>query len=174
MTLTWYIYFQRNGGLNQILRAKSLASITFKRFRCHYISFFLQYCDKIGIIVVNAVLFENASFISSLQNGSTERSSSYTIWFQMRCWMTSCLNRNYIILIFIHFHIYFMWTSIVYYRQCRDRIFFDKILVSEYRHFKRSNKANLVIAMVQYPVSQIKMTFQEIKIIATGPCNCEM
>jgi hypothetical protein len=41
--------------------------------------------------------------LSSLQNGLTKRSSSYTIWFQMRCWMTSCLNQDYLILIFIHF-----------------------------------------------------------------------
>jgi len=33
----------------------------------------------------------------------TKRSSSYTIWFQMRCGMTSCLNHDCIILIFIHF-----------------------------------------------------------------------
>jgi hypothetical protein len=36
--------------------------------------------------------------------------------------------------------------------------------------FKRSNKANLFIALVQWPVSQMKMMFQEIRIIATGPC----
>jgi hypothetical protein len=36
--------------------------------------------------------------------------------------------------------------------------------------FKRSNKANLFIALVQWPVSQMKMTFQEIRILATGPC----
>ena len=53
---------------------------------------------------------------------------------------------------------------------CRDGIYFDKILVSEYKLFKRSNKANLLIALVQWPVSQLKMTFQEIRIIATGPC----
>jgi hypothetical protein len=35
---------------------------------------------------------------------------------------------------------------------------------------KSGNKANLLIALVQYPVSQMKMTFQEIRIIATGPC----
>jgi hypothetical protein len=52
----------------------------------------------------------------------------------------------------------------------RDGIYFEKILVSEYKLFKRSNKANLFIALVQYPVSRIKMTFQEIRIIATGPC----
>ena len=28
--------------------------------------------------------------MSSLQNVLTKRSSSFTIWFQMRCWMTSC------------------------------------------------------------------------------------
>ena len=43
-------------------------------------------------------------------------------------------------------------------------------MVSEYKLFKRSNKANLFIALVQKPVSQMKMTFQEIRIIATGPC----
>jgi hypothetical protein len=32
---------------------------------------------------------------------------------------------------------------------CRDGIYFDKILVSEYKLFKRSNKANLLIALVQ-------------------------
>jgi hypothetical protein len=108
--------------------------------------------------------------LSSLQNGLTKRLSSYTIWFQMRCWMTSCLNHDYLILIFIHFPYLLYEKSIVYYRLCRDRMFFDKILVSEYKPFKRSNKANLFIALVQQPVSQIKMTFQEIRIIATGLC----
>jgi hypothetical protein len=46
---------------------------------------------------------------------------------------------------------------------CRDGIYFDEILVSEYKLFKRSNKANLCIALVQQPVSQMKMTFQEIR-----------
>ena len=41
---------------------------------------------------------------TKMQNVLTKWSSSYTIWFQMRCWMTSCLNHNYLILIFIHFH----------------------------------------------------------------------
>ena len=35
-------------------------------------------------------------------HGLTKRSSYYTILFQMRCWMTSCLNQDYLILIFIH------------------------------------------------------------------------
>ena len=60
--------------------------------------------------------------------------------------------------------------TIVYYRLCRDGIYFDKILVSEYKLFKRSNKANLLIALVHWPVSQMKMTFQKIRIISTGSC----
>jgi hypothetical protein len=45
---------------------------------------------------------------------------------------------------------------------CRDRIFFDKILVSEYKLFKRSNKANLFIALVQSKVwiSQSVLNFR--------------
>jgi hypothetical protein len=39
------------------------------------------------------------------------------------------------------FSIFTLWKSIVYYRLCRDRIFFDKILVSEYKLLKWSNKA---------------------------------
>jgi hypothetical protein len=35
------------------------------------------------------------------------------------------------------------WKSIAYYRLCRDGIYFDKILVSENKLFKRLNKANL-------------------------------
>ena len=76
--------------------------------------------------------------------------------------MTSCLNHDYLILIFIHFHIYFMKIHPLLSSLQRQNIF-DKILVSE-------NKANLLIALVQQPVSQIKMTFQEIRIIATAPC----
>jgi hypothetical protein len=44
------------------------------------------------------------------------------------------------------FSIFTLWKSIVYYRLCRDRIFFDKILISEYKLFKRSNKANLFLS----------------------------
>ena len=63
--------------------------------------------------------------------------------------------------IFIHFHYMKIWVitklllqreskkTIVYYRLCRDGIYFDKISVSEYKLFKRSNKANLFIALVQ-------------------------
>jgi hypothetical protein len=46
-------------------------------------------------------------------------------------------------------YIFTIWKSIAYNRFCRDGIYFDKILVSEYKLFKRSNKANLFIALVQ-------------------------
>jgi ABC-type proline/glycine betaine transport system permease subunit len=49
--------------------------------------------------------------LSFLQKVLTKRSSSYTIWFQMRCWMTSCLNHNYLILIFLHFLLHMVLTS---------------------------------------------------------------
>jgi hypothetical protein len=43
-------------------------------------------------------------------------------------------------------YIFTIWKCIVYYRLCRHGIYFDKILVSEYKLFKRANKANLCIA----------------------------
>jgi hypothetical protein len=46
-------------------------------------------------------------------------------------------------------YIFTIWKCIVYHRLCRDGIYFDKILVSEYKPFKRSNKANLFIALVE-------------------------
>ena len=66
-------------------------------------------------------------------------------------------------------YIFTIWKSIVYNLLCRDGIYFDKILVSEYKLFKRSNKAKLFIALVQLTVSQMQMMFPEIRIIVTGP-----
>jgi hypothetical protein len=42
-------------------------------------------------------------------------------------------------------YIFTIWKCIAYNFLCRDGIYFDKILVSEYKLFKRSNKANLFI-----------------------------
>jgi hypothetical protein len=44
-----------------------------------------------------------------------------------------------------------VWKCIVYHRLCKDGIYFDKILVSEYKPFKRSNKANLFIIFSKFP-----------------------
>ena len=60
--------------------------------------------------------------------------------------------KKYIFDIFVDtlsLYIFNIWKSIVYNLFCRDGIYFDKILVSEYKLFKRSNKANLLIALVQ-------------------------
>jgi hypothetical protein len=46
-------------------------------------------------------------------------------------------------------YIFTVWKCIAYNFFCRNGIYFDKILVSEYKLFKRSNKANLFIALVQ-------------------------
>jgi hypothetical protein len=54
--------------------------------------------------------------------------------------------------------------------QLSTKIYDKRADFNFYKLFKRSNKANLFIALVQEPVSQMKMTFQEIRIIATGPC----
>jgi len=48
-------------------------------------------------------------------------------------------------LIFIHFHFMKFLRSPL----PAERIYFDNILVSEYKLCKRSNKANLFIALVQ-------------------------
>jgi hypothetical protein len=52
------------------------------------------------------------------------------------------------LLTFLSLYIFTVWKCNVYYRLCSDRIYFDKILVSEYKLFKRSNKANLLIALL--------------------------
>ena len=60
--------------------------------------------------------------------------------------------KKYIFDIFVDtlsLYIFTIWKYIAYNLFCRDGIYFDKILVSEYKLFKRSNKANLFIALVQ-------------------------
>jgi hypothetical protein len=57
---------------------------------------------------------------------------------------TSHIDKNIIdIFNFFILYIFTIWKCIAYNRFCRDGIYFDKILVSEYKLFKRSNKANL-------------------------------
>jgi hypothetical protein len=45
--------------------------------------------------------------------------------------------------------ILFLYLNTVTVTAGRDGIYYDKILVSEYKLFKRSNKVNLLIALVQ-------------------------
>jgi hypothetical protein len=51
-------------------------------------------------------------------------------------------------------YIYAIWKSIAYNLLYRDGIYFDKILVSEYKLFKKSNKANLF-----YRVDALRIQF---------------
>ena len=60
MALTWYWHFQRNGGLKQIVRRQAS--------RFHYglkvsVVTITAFLTILGKIVVNAVLYENPSFI---------------------------------------------------------------------------------------------------------------
>jgi hypothetical protein len=60
MALTWYWHFQRNGGLKQIVRRQTS--------RFHYglkvsVVTITAFLTILGKIVVNAVLYENPSFI---------------------------------------------------------------------------------------------------------------
>jgi hypothetical protein len=49
----------------------------------------------------------------------------------------------------LHWQLFYLFCSSIVINTGRDGIYFDKILVSEYKLFKRSNKANLLIALVQ-------------------------
>jgi hypothetical protein len=75
-----------------------------------------------------------------------------TQWSKFKNTFTSHIDKQNIFDIFVEtlsLYIFTIWKSIVYNLFCRDGIDFDKILVSEYKLFKRSNKANLFIALVQ-------------------------
>jgi hypothetical protein len=66
-------------------------------------------------------------------------------------------------------YIFTIWKCIAYNRFCRDWIYFDKILISEYKLFKRSNKANLFIALVQYPYTMPRKHDRHLQINSTIP-----
>jgi len=69
---------KRNGGLNQILWRQSLPlPLRLKGSGCHYNIIFNNTGTKIGIIVVNTVLYENPSFIIV---------SAETEYFSTRSW----------------------------------------------------------------------------------------
>jgi hypothetical protein len=136
MALTWYRHFQRNGGLNQILRRQNLP---------------LPLRLNVPVVTITAFLtiLGQIRYNSSQRSTLWKRSSSYTIWFQMRCWMTSCLNHYYLILIFIHFP-YLLYENPSFIVVSAETEYFSTR--SWYRNinfFKRSNKANLFIALFQ-------------------------
>jgi hypothetical protein len=129
MTPTWHRHFQRNGGSNQIPKRQTSCS--------HYGSktpavttTVLKYRNKIGKIVVKTV--------------------PYSVNVNVKNTFTSHIDKNIFltfVLTSLSLYIFTICKCIAYNRFCRDGIYFDKILVSEYKLFKRSNKANLFIAI---------------------------
>jgi hypothetical protein len=63
------------------------------------------------------------------------------------------VNAPIVFLIYCTLYIFTRWKCIVYYCLCRDGIHFDKTLVSEYKLFKRSNKANLVNSVLKFMIN---------------------
>jgi hypothetical protein len=157
MTLTWYRHFQRNGGLNQILRRQT---------SCFY------YGSKVPVVTITAfitILEQNRKNSSQRSAKSSEEGgtsivnhlhqqprvpwSILTTKVNVKNIFTSHIDKKY------PWHC--CWLPYLYtFSLCehpsftivsaeRGRIYFDKILVSEYKLFKRSNKANLFIALVQ-------------------------
>ena len=47
---------------------------------------------------------------------------------------------------------------------------FDGILVPEYGLFERSNRENLLVTLVQWPVSRVRVAFRGVGVVAAGPC----
>jgi hypothetical protein len=138
--------------LNQILKRQTSRSHYGSKAQAVTITVF-KYRNKIGKIVVKKV--------------------PYSVNVNVKNTFTSHIDKKIFLTFFftsLFLYIFTIWKCIAYNRFCRDGIYFDKILVSEYKLFKRSNKANIVISLVQKPVFQMKMTFQEIRIIATDPC----
>jgi hypothetical protein len=82
---------------------------------------------------------------SLLKSNRQKHSTCYSRFDQM----DMNIDKRNIFVIFVEtlsLYIFAIWKSIVYNLFCRDGIYFDKILVSEYNLFKRTNKANLLIA----------------------------
>jgi hypothetical protein len=102
-----------------------------------------KYRNKIGKIVVKTV--------------------PYSVKVNVKNTFTSHIDKKKILTFFLTSLSLFIFTilkCIVYNRFCRDGIYFDKILVSENKLFKRSNKANLVIALVETFISTLDYLVQ--------------
>ena len=132
MTLTWYRHFQRNGGLNQLLKRQTS--------RFHY----GPKVPAVTITVFITILEQNRSNScqSSTKFSEVNVKNTFTSHIDKKIFLTFLLTS-------LSLYIFTIWKCIVYYRLCREGIYFDKILVSEYKLFKRSNKTDLLIALVQ-------------------------
>jgi hypothetical protein len=68
-------------------------------------------------------------------------SDSRNLWTVMKAEKHSYVTHRQKKSLSLSLYIFTLRTSIVHHCLCRDGIYFDKILVSEYKLFKRSNKA---------------------------------
>ena len=120
-----------NGGLNQILKRQTSRS---------------HYGSKVPAVTITVFKYRNKIGKNSCQ------SSTIFSEVNVKNIFTSHIDKKISLTFFLtslSLYIFIIWKCIVYNRFCRDGIYFDKILVSEYKLFKRSNKANLFIALVQ-------------------------
>jgi hypothetical protein len=72
--------------------------------------------------------------LSSLQNGLTKRSSSYTIWFQMRCWIPflwKCLYQVRAITVFPVFRLLTDFVCLLTYEFLKDCSVFDNFVTNK-------------------------------------------
>jgi hypothetical protein len=112
----------RNGGLNQILKSQTSRSHYGLKSPAVTITVF-KYRNKIGKIVVKTI--------------------PYSVNVNVKNTFTSHIDKKNLLTFFLtslSLYIFTIWKCIAYNRFCRDGIYFDKILVSEYKLFKRSNR----------------------------------
>jgi hypothetical protein len=110
----------------------------------HYLSFLLIIILKTSEIMFTHCIFPKGNIVYR----RSESSSDQGIYYKIRL-MTFYLSIILDLQNFFHWYILQSWKLKRPPILCRDGIYFDKILVSEYKLFKRSNKANLFIALVQ-------------------------
>ena len=123
---------KKNGGLHQMLVPQTS--------RFHYGS----KVPAVTITVLITILEQNRlnSCQSSTKFSEVNVKSTLTSHIDNKIFLTFLLTS-------VSLYIFTIWKSIAYNLFCRDGLYFDKILISEYKLFKRSNKANLFIALVQ-------------------------
>ena len=129
MTPTRHRHLQRNGGLNQIPGRQASRS---------------HYGSKAPAVTATAPKHRN-------KTGKTVvKAAPHPVTQMSKISLRHTLTKKLLTLLTsLSLHIFTIWKCIAYNFFCRDGIYFDKILVSEYKLFKRSNKANLFIALVQ-------------------------
>jgi hypothetical protein len=129
MTPTWHRHFQRNGGLNQIPRRQTSRS---------------HYGSKVPAVTATAFKHRNKTgktVVKAAPHSATQMSKIFP--------RHTLTKKNLDIPDSLSPHTLTIRKCIAYNPPRRDGTHFDKTLVSEYKLSKRSNKANLFIALVQ-------------------------